>query len=180
MKLRRLWALPLLLVMALPAPARRRDPLTDKEVDQMREVAPYGEKRLRLLLTFAKSRLLAVAQIRSDPKFAEGRGQSVHDLLEDFAAILHELDRNIDQYAAQRQDIRKPLKDIVEANADFQLRIRELEEAMKQPANELETKEWKYVLEDASDAVNASGENARETLAEQNLLAKEKKLVKPE
>ncbi len=173
--------LPLLAALCAPVSATgRRDPLTDKEVDQMREVAQIGDKRLRLLLAFAQSRMLAIYQMRGDPKLAEGRGTRVHDLLEDFAGIVTELDRNIDQYADQKQDIRKSLKEIIEANADFQLKLRGLKEAAVLPENTDEVKEWKYVLEEAGDAVNANGENARQTLDEQNQLAKDKKLHKPE
>jgi regulator of replication initiation timing len=171
----------LLTSLCVPGFARgRRDPLSEKEVDQMREVAQNGEKRLRLLLTFAQVRMLAIYQMRGDPKFAEGRGARVHDLLEDFANLITELDRNIDQYANQKQDVRKPLKEIIEANADFQLKLRGLKEAAALPANADEVKEWKYVLEDAIDAVNSNGDNARQTLEEQNELAKDKKLHKPE
>ena len=174
-----LMAVAVLSALCVPAAAGRRDPLNDSEIDQMREVAQEGDKRLHLLVTFAKSRLLAIDQMRGDPKFAEGRGGRVHDLLEDFTSIVNELDRNIDQYAGQKQDIRKPLKEVIEANADFQLKLRGLKEAATVPANADEAKEWKYILEDATDAVNANGDNARQTLEEQNQLAKEKKLVKP-
>ena len=176
-----LLCLPLLATLAVPALAgSRRDPLSDKEADQMREVAQLGDKRLRLLLTFAQSRMLAIYQMRGDPKLAEGRGARVHDLLEDFANLIIELDRNIDQYADQKQDVRKPLKEIIEANADFQLKLRGLKEAAAQPENADEVKEWKFVLDDAEDAVNANGDNARHTLDEQNELAKDKKLHKPQ
>jgi hypothetical protein len=168
-----------LALLSLPAAAGRRDPLSDSEVDQMREVATQGDKRLRLLLTFAKSRMLAIYQIRGDSKFMEGRGARVHDLLEDFTTLLNELDRNVDAYAGQKQDVRKQLKEIIEANADFQLKLRGLKEAAAQPENAEEAKDWKFVLEDATDAVNENGDNARQTLDEQEQLAKEKKLHKP-
>jgi len=157
----------------------RRDPLTETEVDEMREAAQRGDKRLNLLLTFAKSRILAIEQMRGDPKMAEGRGRRVHDLLEDFAAIVAELDRNIDQYASKNQDIRKQLKEVIEANAQFQLQLRALKEAAGQPGTTEEARDWRFILEDAIDAVNANGANARDTLEEQNQLAKDKKLVKP-
>jgi len=178
--IRRSLVLPLLLLLCLPAFAGRRDPLTADEVDQMREIAQDGPKRLKLLLTFAKARMLAIQELRTDPKFAEGRGQRVHDLLEDFAAIVVELDRNIDQYAGQHQDIRKPLKEIIEANAEFDLKLRALKDSAAQPENANEAKDWRYILEDAFDAVGANGDNARATLEEQNQLAKDKRLVKPQ
>jgi regulator of replication initiation timing len=174
---RALLLLPLLAALCLPAFAGRRDPLTDAEVDQMREIAQQGDKRIRLLVTFAKSRLVAIEQMRGDSKFAEGRGQRVHDLIEDFTTIVDELDKNIDQYANQKQDIRKPLKEVVEADADFQLRLRALQDAAK--SDDHEAKEWQFVVQDALDAVKDVGDNARETLNEQEDLAKDKKLHKP-
>lgn len=176
-----LLCLPLLATLCAPAfAAGRRDPLTEKEVDEMREVAQFGDKRLRLMLTYAQTRMLAIYQLRGDSKLADGRGARVHDLLEDFADIVTELDRNIDQYADQKQDIRKALKEIIEANADFQVKLRTLKESATQPANIAEAKEWRYVLDDAVDAVNGNGGNARHTLDEQNELAKDKKLHKPQ
>lgn len=178
--MRRIVALILVTLLCAPAFAGPRDPLTDKEVDELREVAQEGSKRLKLLVTYARARMLAVEEMRSDPKFAEGRGPRVHDLLEDFTAIVNELDRNIDQYASLHQDIRKGLKEVVEANSEFQLKVRALKDAAARPENAEEAKDWRYVLEDAGDAVDANGDNARQTLDEQNQLAKDKKLVKPQ
>jgi uncharacterized protein YukE len=179
--MKRCWMLlPLLVALVLPAFAGRRDPLTDKEVDEMREVAQLGDKRLQLLVTFARSRLAAVYQIHGDPKMVEGRGQRTHDMLEDFAAIIEELDRNIDQYANQKQDIRKQLRDVIEADAQFQMQLRALKEEETQPQWAKEAEEYKFVLEDALDSLQENADNARETLEEQNQLAKDKKLHKPE
>ncbi len=177
---RALLLLPLLATLCLPASAGRRDPLTDAEVDQMREIAQQGDKRLLLLLTFAKSRLLAIEQMRGDAKFAEGRGQRIHDLLEDFTSIVDELDKNIDQYANQKQDIRKQLRDVIEADAQFQMQLRALKEEETKPEWQKEAEEYKFVLDDALDALQDNATNARETLDEQNQLAKDKKLHKPE
>ncbi len=175
-----LLVLPLIAGLIVPAFATKRDPLTDKEIDQMREVAQQGDKRLELLLTFAKSRLVAVYQIHGDPKMVEGRGQRTHDMLEDFASIINELDRNIDQYANEKQDIRKQLRDIIEADAQFQMQLRALKEEETKPEWQKESEDYKFVLEDALDALQDDATNARETLDEQNQLAKDKKLHKPQ
>ena len=176
----RRWLLvfPLLVGLVLPAFASKRDPLTDKEIDEMREIAQDGPKRLQLLLTFARTRLVAVYQIHGDPKMVEGRGQRTHDMLEDFASIVNELDRNIDQYANQKQDIRKQLKDVIEADAQFQMQLRALKEEETKPEWQKEAEDYKFVLDDALDALQDNATNARETLDEQNQLAKDKKLHK--
>jgi hypothetical protein len=176
----RRWLLLLaLLVLCLPAAAGRRDPLNDKEIDEMREIAQQGDKRLRLLLSFARRRMNDAEQLQRTPKDFEGRGQRLHDELEDFTTLVDEVGSNIDQYAGQKQDIRKPLREIIEADLDFQTRLGALQTAAAAPENATDAKDWHYVLEDAIDAVADDLDNARHTLEEQNQLAKAKQLHKP-
>src|SRR5215469_13748234 len=86
------------LLLTMAAAARRRDPLTEAETDQLREVAREPQQRLKLYIKFAEARLLAIDQLRSGPKAADGRGKKIHDLLEDFTAILDEINDNLDTY----------------------------------------------------------------------------------
>jgi len=88
----------LLLFLSLAASARKRDPLTEAETDQLREVAMEPYKRLKLLIKFTEARLVAIDQVRIDPKLAKDRGKQIHDLLEDFTALLDEINDNLDQY----------------------------------------------------------------------------------
>src|SRR5256885_5711714 len=118
-----------LILVVLGAGRVRRDPLTDSEVDQIRDVAQEPAKSLKLYIKFAQARLLAVDQLRSDPKFAADRGQRIHDLLEDFGNIVDEIDDHIDGFNEHNQDLRKPLKEIIEADADWQMRLRTLKQA---------------------------------------------------
>ncbi len=158
----------LLLASAAFAQVPRRDPLTPLETDEMREVAQEPDKRLKLILKFAKARLETVDQLRSDPRFEADRGKRVHDLLQDFTAIMDELDDNIDMYADRRDDIRKPLQDVIEGDTDFQLKLRTLKDAATANTGaEKEAREYSFALEDATEAVNSSLDNARKTLDEQ-------------
>src|SRR5205809_390923 len=80
------WIFTSLLLPALISPAwsqRRRDPLTRLEVDQLRDTAWEPELRLKLYIKFARARLAAVEQVRSDPKVTD-RAQATHDKLQDF------------------------------------------------------------------------------------------------
>src|SRR5438067_1761732 len=85
MRTRPLAYLMLTLLIALPgrAQVRDRDPLTEKEVDQLRETAIEPEKRLKLMVEFTKARMVAIEQLRTDPKLAKDRGQKIHDLQEE-------------------------------------------------------------------------------------------------
>lgn len=157
----------------------RRDPLNDAETDQLREQAQEPPKRLKLYITFAGARMAAIEQLRVDPKLVADRARQVHDLLEDFTNIVDEIDANVDSYHERAADLRKPLKELIEANADWQLRLRTLKEApATDPAAAKEARQYYFALASAIDSVDSSGENARKILDEQNRAFAEKKKKK--
>jgi hypothetical protein len=156
------------------AQTSKRDPLTDAEIDQMREAADYPNKRLELMVRFAKERIAMIELLQPDSESAATRPKQVHDYLEDFITLLDEIDDNIDMYQSHKTDMRKGLKLLIEANSEWQLKLRQLKE--KAPPAELQ--QYSFVLSNAVDTVADSGKNARESLQEQNTLAAEKKLNK--
>lgn len=165
-------AIVLLAGALLPAAAfaQHRDPLTDHETDQLRDSNYEPEKRIKLYLDFAKARLLAVDQLRSDPKPSPDRTQRIHDLLEDFGNIMDELDDNLDMYAKQRHnDIRKELKSVIEADEDLRLRLRVLRQATA--ANPADNKAYGATLDDAADSVATNADAARDLLEQQDAAA---------
>jgi hypothetical protein len=163
----------LALTHAAPAQTRERDPLTDAEVDQMREAADYPNKRLELMVRFIKERMAMIGILRSDAP-SPTRPKQIHDYLQDLIALLDETDDNIDMYASHHSDMRKGLKLLIEADSEWQLNLRQLKE--QSPPDELQ--QYAFVLSNTVDTVADSGKNARETLEEQNKLAAEKKLNK--
>src|SRR5664279_2567108 len=162
-----------MLTASAPAQTRGRDPMTEAEVDQMREAADYPDKRLTLMVHFAKERIAMIGILRSDPDSAT-RPKQIHDYLEDFIALLDETDDNIEMYASHNSDMRKGLKLVIEADSEWQLQLRQLKE--QAPVEEL--KQYSFVLANAVDTVADSAKSTRETLQEQNKLAAEKKLNK--
>ena len=153
------------------AAAKKRDPLSDAEVDQLRAVANDPSKRLALYIKFAESRLLAVDQLCSDPKAAEGRGKKIHDLLEDFTAILDEINDNLDMYEGRplnqddRKDFNKQLKEVIEAGAKFEMKLKELKSAAETgPEIKKEAGDFQFALQDAMDALKSTADMAREYL----------------
>jgi hypothetical protein len=155
---------------------RERDPLTDKEVDQLRESAIEPEKRLKLYVEFTRARMTAIDQLRSDPKLAKDRGKRMHDLLEDIATLVDEIDDNVENYDERNADLRKPLKELVQMDSEFQLKLRELKAAAEDPKNSSEASDYSFAVQDAIDSVNTSSESSRKLLEEQNVkFAKKKK-----
>lgn len=153
---------------------QRHDPLNAKEIDEMREVADYPNKRLELMTGFARGRLLSIEQLSADPKSAKDRPAQIHDLLQDFTSLLDEIDDNIDMYGSHKTDMRKGLKLVIEASSEWQLQLRKL----KQQSPPEELSQYSFVLTNATEAVEDTADSARKELQTQNDLAKDKKLNK--
>jgi hypothetical protein len=159
----------LLLLASAIAAARRRDPLTDAETDQLREVAQQPYKRLKLLIKFTDARIDAVDQARNDPNQAAGRGKKIHDLLEDFTALLDEINDNLDQYEGRpmtkddRKDFHKGLKEVVTACDSWEMKLKSLKSATEtDPQTRRESADYRFVLQDASDSLKSTTDMARE------------------
>ena len=75
--------------------------------------------------TFARARLAALEQARSDPKTTD-RGQATHDRLQDFLDVYDELNDNIDTYVERKADLRKVLKTVIDGDTEFQAKLRAL------------------------------------------------------
>ena len=172
------WLAALLMFLSLasltPAQTNKRDPMTDAEVDQMREAADYPNKRLELMVRFAKERIAMIELLQPDAESTATRPKQIHDYLEDFISLLDEIDDNIDMYQSHQTDMRKGLKLVIEADSEWQLKLRQLKE--KAPPAELD--QYSFALSNAVDTVADSAKNARENLQEQNTLAQQKKLNK--
>jgi len=154
--------------------AQKRDPLNEKEIDQMRETADFPDKRLETMVSFTRARINAIEQLQGNAKTAKDRPMQIHDLLEDFTALLDEIEDNIDMYGSHKADMRKGLTLLIEANSEWQLKLRRLKE--QSPPEELE--QYTFVLTNAVEAASDMADDARKELQEQNQLAKEKKLTK--
>jgi len=163
----------LLFLLAAAAWAQRhRDPFTQPEIDQIRDASWEPQLRLPLYLQFARARLVALEQMRSDPKTAD-RPQQTHDRLDDFLLIYDELNDNIDTYVDRKDDIRKPLKLIVDADTEFQAKLRALKDAADVPAEE--SRKYEFVLSSALDTLDTSAEDHRKLLTEQEEAARHRK-----
>lgn len=171
----RLWmCIVLLLAGASVAQAQRhREPLTQAEIDQIRDASWEPKQRLALYVQFTRARLAKLEEMRSDPK-TKNRPQQTHDLLDDVQLLYDELNDNIDTYVDRKDDIRKPLKMVIEADTEFQAKLRALKDAADVPA--AEARQYEFVLTNILDTVDTSAEEHRKLLADQEDAAKHKKL----
>jgi hypothetical protein len=171
-----LCVLMLAISLVASAPGGRRDPLTEAETDQLREQAQEPVARLRLYIKFAGVRMVALEEVPANAKADPKRGQKIHDQLEDFANLIDEIDDNIDNYSEHGSDMRKPLKELIDAESDWALRLRTMKDAIaKDPQTAKEARDYSFALDSAIDSVNDSADSTRKILEEQNASLKTKK-----
>lgn len=153
---------------------RHRDPLTQAEIDQVRDASWEPKQRLTLYLQFARDRLVKLETMRNDPKAAKDRPGQTHDMLDDFLLIYDELNDNLDTYVDRKDDIRKPLRLVIDADTEFQAKLRALKDAADVPV--VEAKQYEFILTNALETLDTSTEDHRKLLEDQEEAAKHKRL----
>lgn len=151
----------------------RHDPLNAREVDQLRESAQEPKKRIDLLISFARERVQAIEHLRSathhgvanpstsDP--ALDNSGKIGDLLAELAAVIDELDDNLEMYNRHSEDLRRPLRHVLDAEADFLKTL----DGLRENATALQKRHLAAALADAVDSVKNSSDSARTMLAGQ-------------
>lgn len=150
----------------------RQEPLNPKEIDELRDAAQQPAQRMKLYVDFARARLVALEQMRADPKVTD-RAQQTHDKLENFLAVYDELNDNIDTFVERKEDLRKPLKMVIEADNEFQAKLRALASARN--SNPSEAEHYQFLLDNVLETVDSSAQDHRQLLSEQEEAAKHKK-----
>ena len=168
--------LSLALLIALSASAQRRhDPLNNEEINQLRDAMLEPDQRLKLYVTFARDRMNKLEQMRADPKTTD-RARQTHDMLADFLSVYDELNDNVDMYVGRKDDIRKPLKLVIEADIEFQSKLRALKDAAN--ADAAEAKQYEFLVSNAIETVDSSADDHRSTVTEVEQYVKRKKKAK--
>ena len=153
---------------------RKHDPLDPNEIDQLRDAMLEPDQRLKLYVGFARDRMNKLEQMRANPKTTE-RAAKTHDMLQDFLAVYDELNDNVDMYVGRKDDIRKPLKLIIEADTEFQAKLRAIKDSVGSDA--AESRQYEFLLTNAIDTVDSSTEDHHKTVSEveEYVRAKKKK-----
>jgi hypothetical protein len=111
-----LLALLFLAGLARLAPAQDKDdPLTDAQVEKLREVADQPPERLKLYMEFISQRADAIAEMVGDTRI-QNKPPKMRQLLQEYTRLVDELEDNLDNYDETHADIRKVLKELVPAS----------------------------------------------------------------
>ena len=165
-------AILLLIPVAAVAQRQKRDPLSDLEVDKLRDAAQTPDVRLKLYIEFARTRLDHLQQAKADTKAAD-RDQQMQDALQDFIDIFDELDDNVDTFADRDDDLRKALKPVIEADTEFGSKLRAFKSSLTTSREEFA--KYDYLVGTALQAVDDGAKDHRSLLAEQEEKFKNKK-----
>jgi hypothetical protein len=159
----RRWSLiVLLLLFAAPMWAQgSKDPLTEAEAEQIRDVADQPPERIKLYMKFIEQRTSVISQIARNPS----RGATLHTLLDEFTRLADELQDNLDVYSTTHADIRKALKDVVDTSSKWPA-------ILNLPAPD---HAYDFSRKTALDAAISTSDQAKSILAEQEVyFSKEK------
>ena len=165
----------LLLLLPLLSTAwaqRRHDPLNPLEADQLRDAAQEPSERIKLYIEFSRARLTSLEKMRADPKVTDRAGQT-HDRLQNFLDVYDELNDNIDVFVGRKADLRKPLKTVIEADTEFQARLRALKSSIE--SSREETSQYEFLLNSLLETVDSGVQDHRQLLSEQEEAARHKK-----
>jgi hypothetical protein len=136
----------------------QNDPLTEDEIQQIRDNAIHPDDRIKLYMKFIAERLDAVRQMASPRASADEKAQ-IHDKLDEFTRLCDELQDNLDTYDSAHADIRKSLKDLVPASAKWPQIVSGL------PAD----KTYEFAQKVALEAAQSAADEAKHLSVEQDV-----------
>jgi hypothetical protein len=140
-----------------------RDPLSNREVELMRDSAQEPKQRIDLLIGFARERVMDVEQLHAAAKDAANKSGKLDAVLSELADLIDELDDNLVAYSKHGEDLRHPLRQVLLAEGEFQQKLKAVEDTATAP----EKQHISVSLEDATDSLQSSMESAKAMLAAQ-------------
>ncbi len=147
----------LIFLVSIPVWAQsQKDPLTDAESEEIREYADRPPDRVKLYLKYIDQRTTAIHQIGHDAK-ASGQDDRVRSLIEEFTRLVDELQDNLDVYSTTHADVRKVLKEVIEASDKWPALLQE------PPPDKV----YDFPRKTALDAAESMNDEAKKMLTEQ-------------
>jgi hypothetical protein len=102
------------LAPSLVAQKEKRQPLTEAQIEQIRDAGVDPSARIALYTKFLNEHADVIKGLTNRAK-SIARAKHLDDELQDFTALLDELSDNLDQYADRKADLRPALKPLNDA-----------------------------------------------------------------
>jgi protein-tyrosine-phosphatase len=165
--MRRLWLLGLgCLTLAISSAAQKehRQPLNEKQIEDIREAGIDPDARVKLYTQFVGEKVDTIKGLT--PRIHSGaRTKRLDDELQDLTALMDELGSNLDQYGDRKADMRKSLKTLSDSSKQWMDTLNALP---SEPGFDLSRKE-------AIDSEKDLADQATQMLKEQTEYFKEHK-----
>jgi hypothetical protein len=97
-----------------PAQKEQRQPLTEAQIEKIREAGIDPDQRIELYTKFLDEHAETVKSL-TNRRQSVARGKRIDDELLDLTALMDELGANLDQYSERKADMRNALKKLNEA-----------------------------------------------------------------
>jgi hypothetical protein len=101
-------------LIPLLAQKEQRQPLTEVQIDQIREAGIYPDDRIKLYTKFLDEHVETIKGL-TPRGHSSARTKRVDNELQDLTALMDELGSNLDQYGERKADLRKSLKPLTES-----------------------------------------------------------------
>lgn len=154
----------LLWIAPLPAQREHRDVLTPAQVEQIREAGIDPDGRIKLYAKFLDERADTIEGL-GKRGHSSARTYRLDQELQNFSALMDELNSNLDEYGGRKADLRKSLKVL---NDSTQRWLNVLHALKSEPGFDLS-------LKDSIDAGQDLADDSKQMLTEQTAYFKEHK-----
>jgi hypothetical protein len=108
----------ILLAVASAFAQSRKDPLTDQQIEDVREAGDQPLQRIKLFVGYVDDRAKGIHTLNADP-IAQNKNVRLHNLMEEFTRLSDELQDNMDNFDQQHADLRKVLREIVDKTGEW-------------------------------------------------------------
>jgi hypothetical protein len=147
-----------LLLAATPGFAQsKKDPLTDKQIEEVREAGVDPLIRIKLFVGYIDERAKDIHSINADP-IAQNKSLRLHNLFDEFTRLSDDLQDNMDQYDQQHADLRKSLKEVVDKTTEWAKILNE-----PKPSEQ-----YDFLRKTAIDSNQTAHESATQMLADED------------
>lgn len=138
------------LTIPLLAQKEQRQPLTEAQIDQIREAGIYPDDRVKLYTKFLDERVDTIKGL-TPRGHSSARTKRIDNELQDLTALMDELGSNLDQYGERKADLRKSLKPLTESTQHW---LEVLSALPSEPGFDLSRKEAIDSGKDLADQAN--------------------------
>jgi peptidoglycan hydrolase CwlO-like protein len=142
----------------------KKDPLTDQQIEDVREAGDQPVQRIKLFVGYVEERSNGIHTLNKEAG-AQNKTARLHNLLDEFTRLSDDLEDNMDNFNDEHADLRKELKEVVDKSTQWGTVLNE-----PPPSNQ-----YDFVRKTALEANQSVHDAAVQMLADEEKYFAEKK-----